>query len=174
VFAIALGYKVGAQAHQLTQRLLRFGRGLPARQLGVALSPVAGEPSGVQGVGLAMTAQRAQEGADLARIAAMDGQTKGHGGGQQGGFIAAGGFADQQRVAPELAEHAGQDLDGVLHRLGGGSEAVEDDDAVLADVTAEDARTGGVFAQRAVSSFMLVIVCGRRTLRWSPELGQMC
>ena len=93
----------------------------------------------------------------------MDGQAQGHGGGQQGDLVAAGGLADEQRLALEVVEGAGQVRDGILPCLGRGGEAVEDDDGVLADVTAEHAGAGGVFAHRAVSSFLLMIVCGRQT-----------
>jgi hypothetical protein len=65
-----------------------------------------------------MGTQGTQEGADLAWITTMGGQTESNGCGQQSGFIAAGGFADDEGVGLKLGEQAGQGLNGVVDRLG--------------------------------------------------------
>ena len=121
---------------------------------------VAGQSLGIQMIGLAVAAQGAQEGVDPARIAAMNGQAKCGCGGQKGRLIASSGFAHQERLLVIGAQRFGKRLLRVLDGLGGVGRGVEQDDRILADV-ATDHIADGTLAHRALSSVLLVIVCGR-------------
>ena len=92
----ALLDQLGAQADEGADLLLHPAGGLPARQFGVTLLAIAGEPSGIDAVGFAERAARADEGLDRAGIGTMRRHPRHSGGHEQGGLIATGRLADHQ------------------------------------------------------------------------------
>jgi hypothetical protein len=119
--------------------------GCPARQFGVALLAVAGEPPGVDAVGLAEASERANEGLDLAGISAVRRHARRSGGCEQGGLVAAGGLADHEAVRGQALGEGAKSF-GVVGELGGASgRHVENGYGLLADIAADDAgQDGGV------------------------------
>jgi hypothetical protein len=114
--------------------------GLPARQFSAAVAAVSGERLGVDGVGFADCAERADEGLDLAGVGAMDGNAGGEQGGKQGALVAAGGLADDETRRLEARGEVRQGLGLVGDRARAAGHGIEDDDRGFADVATDEAR----------------------------------
>jgi hypothetical protein len=93
---------------------------LPERQAVMAFGAVTGERTGVDRIGFAERAERANEGFDLAGIGTMGGAPGAHERVEQGGFVTPGRFADDEagRIEPAAkASSASCSLASVKPRL---------------------------------------------------------
>jgi hypothetical protein len=127
-------------------------------QRGMSLLTVAGEPPGVDAVGLAQAAERADEGLELAGIGAVCGDTGIGGGQEQGSLVAAGGLARPPGRPWAKARSASAVLASSVVRSLDGSKTVID---VLP--TSQPITRGGTLAFGSWRDILnlLGIVCGR-------------
>ncbi|MCU0838296.1 MAG: hypothetical protein MUE49_06180 [Rhodospirillales bacterium] len=132
----ALLDQLRAQAGERAQLVENAAGGLPARQFGVAFLTVAGEAAGIDRVGFAEPAERADKRLDLAGIGAVRGHARQGGGGEQGALVAAGGLADDEAFLRQGFDKGGQH-GRIVGKLGSpAAQRIEHGDAGFADITA--------------------------------------
>ena len=135
------------------------------------LLAIAGQRTGIDRIGLAQGAKRADEGLDLAGIGAVRLPAGIGQGAEQSGFMAAGRFADHQTVRIKCRSERGKRFRviGNAHNTA----AVEGNDAVLAHIAADAAgRSGGQIAHQGLSSSGLRLSAGVKERPWQLSKRQ--
>ena len=133
---------------------------LPGRKFGAAVLAVSGEGFGVDGVGFAERSKRADEGFDLAGVGSVGGNAGGDERGEQGVFVTAGGFTDDEAGRLEPRGEVRQGLRRVGDRVRAAAHGVENDDDGLADVATDEARGRGGVRHLRLSSVSLGLSAG--------------
>lgn len=125
----------------------------PKGKFAAALLSVAGQATGIDGVGLGPYAVRADEGLDTHGVGPVGRNAGAKEGLQEQALVAAGGFADRQRLRTEVGKKVSQVFGGIGDREELSGVRVVDRHAVLGDIAAENAGEDGCGGDQRCATF---------------------